>query len=374
MLSEIAITIKPTLSCNMRCRHCFNGDDLKSSEIIDISKVLRVLETACREYKEVKITFHGGEPSLVGIDFYNKFFDFKNKMHKEHGSIFHIFFTTNGLALNDEMIDLLIKNNVLINISFDGPYNDVLRQNGEQVLINIRKAQLKHARMRVFCTLSKDSITHLFEIYEWFKINNLDFKTLPIEKRGYARENESLIMDSEILVNELVKVYRYWIKDKDCKIRYYTFEEFAGLRRDTQFTHFWFNRKIALNPDGKLYPFGRPNDVKFCLGDAKKISCIEDCFKSNEYKRLLTILYRYRDSMCSRCDSLSICNGLALCTSFMYVDNEDLINYSCRQSNKIFCSILKVNDEIIMDFQKGNINEYSNVIKRKFAEFIKPET
>ncbi len=73
MKNEIALTIKPTLACNMKCLHCFNGDVLLKPEIIDIQIVLDLLEKACKDYKVVKVTFHGGEPTLAGIDFYNIF-------------------------------------------------------------------------------------------------------------------------------------------------------------------------------------------------------------------------------------------------------------------------------------------------------------
>ncbi len=43
MKNEIALTIKPTLACNMKCLHCFNGDVLLKPEIIDIQIVLDLL-------------------------------------------------------------------------------------------------------------------------------------------------------------------------------------------------------------------------------------------------------------------------------------------------------------------------------------------
>ena len=36
MVHEIALTIKPTMKCNMKCRHCFNGDSLNGSEMLPV--------------------------------------------------------------------------------------------------------------------------------------------------------------------------------------------------------------------------------------------------------------------------------------------------------------------------------------------------
>ena len=51
-------------------------------------------------------------------------------------------------------------------------------------------------------------------------MQGIDFKTLPIEKCGYAKEDNSLIMSPEDLVDTFVSVYRNWIHDKTCNIRY----------------------------------------------------------------------------------------------------------------------------------------------------------
>jgi len=370
-MNEIAITIKPTLACNMRCLHCFNGENLNSSNIIDVNKVILLLEKASREYDIIKVTFHGGEPTLAGISFYREVFDHQNKMNKLYGVVFRNFLTTNGLLLDEEFVDLLIQNDVLINLSYDASYNFILRQNGDRVLENIKMIQKKKGRIRCFCTLSKSSFSHLLEIYEWFKINNLDFKTLPIEKAGNAKYNDDLIMEPINIAKEFIKVYKIWAKDKECAIRYYTFEEFASLRRKEQFKQYWFNRKIALNPDGNIFPFGRPNDVKYCLGSPEEIDKIDDCFNSLQYIELRKVLNKFYETKCQNCISLDVCNGVAISMSYMYEEDEDLLDYSCNQASIIFQSILSVNENIINDFRNGHTEDYNDTIKTKFSEFLR---
>ena len=57
--------------------------------------------------------------------------------------------------------------------------------------------------------------------------------------------------------------------------------------------------------------------------------------------------------------------------SYMYEDDERILDYSCNQSNIIFQSILEINDRIISDFINGNIEQYSDYIKEKFMDFRK---
>lgn len=370
-MGEIAITVKPTLSCNMRCKHCFNGEKLNHSNIIAPERVNLLLEKASNEYETIKVTFHGGEPTLAGKDFYYKVFEAQKKLSENKGTVFRNFFTTNGLLLDEEFVDLLIENNTLMNVSFDGPYNDVLRQNGDKVLKNIQMIQEKKGRIRCFCTLSRDSFSHLQEIYDWFNINKLDFKTLPIEKVGYAKSNDDLIMNPIELSKIFVDIYIKWIHDKNFDVRYFTFEEFSALRRNMQFKSYWFNRKIALNPDGNIYPFGRPNDVNYCLGNPESIDCIEDCFSSQQYLKLRKILSGFYNSKCQNCKSLGVCNGVAICMTYMYEEDEHILDYSCNQSSLIFQGILEVNDKIIEDFKEGKIDNYTDYIKERFKEYLR---
>lgn len=367
MKDKIDLTIKPTMGCNMKCKHCFNGDAFVQTDMLDVNVALVFVEKACKEYNKIKIVFHGGEPSLAGINFYKIFFDGINSFINKYKTEFTILFTTNGLLLTDEFIDLLNSNNVQINISFDGPYNDILRQQTKRVQKIIFRIRDKRGKLRCFCTLSKQSVPYLKEIYNWFKDNELNFKTLPVEKRGYAKINNQIIMKPEDLVNQFESVYRYWITDKDCKISYSTFEEFANLKRTIQHRKFWFGRKIALNPDGKLYVFGRPNDVNYQIGTPYDIERLSECFESQGYIQYLETLESIRNSRCDKCESNGVCGGVNINIAYLYVDDLQLIDYSCNQSNMLFQRILNVNDEIIRDFKEGNGDKYNYYIQNIYS-------
>jgi len=354
----------------MRCKHCFNGELLNVSEQVELRSVFRFLDIAAAEYQDIKVTFHGGEPTLAGTDFYEAAFEHQNLLSKERGVVFSNFFTTNGLLLDDRLIDLLMENHAMINISFDGPYNDVLRQDTADVLSRIKRAKEKGARLRIFCTISAQSFPHLPEIYEWFKENGLDFKILPIEPRGCAENNNALLMDTERFLEELEQLYRVWVKDRNCHIKFYTFQEFAGLRRNMQFKPYWINREIALNPDGKIYPFGRPNDINFCLGSPFDVERISDCFQNKEYTRLLSQIKKCAEKQCRSCRSFHICRGVCICMSYVYGDDPDALRYECNMSDGIFSRILAVNDEIIEDFRRGNATAYNDYVKEQFRQFV----
>ena len=36
-MNEISVTIKPTMACNMKCKHCFNGEKFCDTKVLEIS-------------------------------------------------------------------------------------------------------------------------------------------------------------------------------------------------------------------------------------------------------------------------------------------------------------------------------------------------
>lgn len=368
MVHEIALTIKPTMSCNMRCRHCFNRNSLNEKHMIDINEVYRFLELATMQFRDVKVTFHGGEPSLAGYSFYKDVFQYQHILSEKYGTEFSNLFTTNGILLDEQLADLLIENDTLINISFAGPYNDILRSNTEAVYNTIRMIREKTRKMRIFCTICNPSYQYLDDIYEWFKRESLDFKILPVEPRGYASGEQSMLLEPQSFVKKLSEVYQKWLSDKECDVRCYTFEEFSCLRRNVQFKPFWFNREIALNPDEKIYPFGRPNDVQYCLGVPSEIDSLKKCFQSEAYQRLQMVLNQHWKKFCGNCESSHICRGVVLCMSYIYNEDNDSLKYSCNLSNQIFKQILSVNDKVIQDFADGKGELYNAYVRRQFQK------
>ena len=84
-----------------------------------------VLEKYIKEYvlsqkvPEVIFAWQGGEPTLLGIDFFRKAIQFQKKY--ADGRKIENTFQTNGILLNDEWCSFFSENNFLIGLSIDGP-------------------------------------------------------------------------------------------------------------------------------------------------------------------------------------------------------------------------------------------------------------
>jgi len=69
---------------------------------------------------KVTVAWQGGEPTLMGLDFYRRAIQFQNQ-YQRPGMIFENTLQTNGTLLNDEWCEFFRDNGFLIGISIDGP-------------------------------------------------------------------------------------------------------------------------------------------------------------------------------------------------------------------------------------------------------------
>ena len=114
--------------CNLDCKYCFYSSkkELYSEEDLKMSD--RVLEEYVCQYigandnPEVTFAWQGGEPTLMGIDFFIKAIQFQEKYKKPGMQIFNTI-QTNGTLLNEAWCEFFRENNFLVGISIDGPKN-----------------------------------------------------------------------------------------------------------------------------------------------------------------------------------------------------------------------------------------------------------
>lgn len=110
--------------CNIHCQYCFYVDkvsELAPSEMMSDE----VLEAYVREYlkanpsREVHFFFQGGEPTLCGLEFFEKVVKLQQKYGAGRLICNHL--QTNGMLLNSQWMDFLKQHNFLVGLSIDGP-------------------------------------------------------------------------------------------------------------------------------------------------------------------------------------------------------------------------------------------------------------
>ncbi|MHA1150231.1 MAG: anaerobic sulfatase maturase [Promethearchaeota archaeon] len=189
-MKPFQLLIKPiSFTCNLKCSYCFY---LRVEKVYPEKKhhhmSFKTLETLISQYLQFRFResifgWQGGEPTLVGLDFFKGVVDLQQK-YGLTGQIIGNALQTNGLLIDDEWGQFLNKYKFLVGLSLDGPkyIHDRYRKSigGKSVWQKVMQA-VNHLRenrveFNILCVISKANVNHVKEIYKFFIEN--DFRYL----------------------------------------------------------------------------------------------------------------------------------------------------------------------------------------------------
>lgn len=192
-----AILIKPAgADCNLQCSYCFYLD---KKELYLPKKSHRMsektLETMIKKMmsggdREISFAWQGGEPTLMGLPFYQKAVDLQQIYGK--GQTVGNSLQTNGLLINDRWIKFLKKYNFLVGLSLDGPehvhdhYRRDTRGNGSWKKVDrIAKKLLEEGvAVNALSTVTDYSAGFIDETYAYLKRLGFEYlQFIPVLER-----------------------------------------------------------------------------------------------------------------------------------------------------------------------------------------------
>ena len=128
------VMAKPTGAvCNLDCEYCF----FLSKEMLYPGSRFRMAEDLQETYirscwrptrgrPEVVVAWQGGEPTMMGLDFFRRSIELERRYARPGQRILNTL-QTNGTLLDDEWGAFLQENDFLVGISIDGPPRDARR-------------------------------------------------------------------------------------------------------------------------------------------------------------------------------------------------------------------------------------------------------
>ncbi len=184
-MKTVNIMLKPASSlCNMRCRYCFYCDvadsrEIKSYGVMSDQTAAALVDSLAAELSvgdRVTIAFQGGEPTLAGLPFFERFVALTSAKLKADVSFA---MQTNALVLDDAWCDFLSHNKFLVGVSFDmlpENHNDArIDTSGEgtykRVAAAIELLRRHGVEFNVLCTLTDSLARHPLKV--WNQINKL---------------------------------------------------------------------------------------------------------------------------------------------------------------------------------------------------------
>jgi uncharacterized protein len=302
---RIHVLAKPTGAiCNLNCSYCFflNKSRLYPGSHFRMSD--EVLETYIRQLIEshrssrVTVSWQGGEPTLMGVDFYRRAIELQEK-YRRPGMIFENTLQTNGTLLNDEWCEFFKENNFLVGISIDGPrrLHDVYRRDKQgqptfdRVMQGLRLLQKHRVEYNIVVTVNRVNADHPLEVYRFLRdeaktswmqfipaIERLKDGAVTMYQEGTTVSERSV--QPRQFGDFLITIFDEWVRHDVGKVFVQTFEaavrNWLGLPSsgmcvfDATCGH-----GLALEHNGDLYSCDHFVEPNYCLGNIQQRHMLE---------------------------------------------------------------------------------------------------
>ena len=228
-MKHVQLMMKPASSnCNLRCAYCFYEDECKNREIPSYGIMKEaVLETVVRKALEAAeesctFGFQGGEPTLAGLEFFEKFIAFTKKYKKPETKLYFCL-QTNGTLLDEKWTEFLRENHFLVGISLDGTkeIHDRNRQDAggkgtfQKILKNAKNLQKNHVEVNILCVLTKQSARKITSVYQYLKKEGFYYQQyIPcLDPLGEKEGQNPWSLTPEIYGEALKSLFDLWFED-----------------------------------------------------------------------------------------------------------------------------------------------------------------
>ncbi len=326
--APLAVMAKPVGSrCNMRCAYCYYLDKGKYSEnkkqtrmSFDLLEKLIRQTVAASPGPVVSFTWHGGEPTLAGLDFYRKALELEKKYLPKGWEAWNNL-QTNGLLLNEGWCRFLKENRFDVGLSIDGSMevHDLNRRlpNGagtfERVSASIRRLRETGVEPDLLCTVNEVSQGKPLEVYRALRDTGAIWvQFIPVvirDARGGAAPGS---VTPEGYGRFLTAVFDEWVRHDLGVLDVQLFAEMARIMAGGQASLCWMSptcgHVLIAEEDGAVYSCDHFVDPEHRLGTLHEGSLAR--MAGGEFQRAFGLGKREKlTDECRACPYLRFCNG-----------------------------------------------------------------
>ena len=350
MENKLEFIIKTTFGCNLRCAYCYEGHSQQVENMSD--DTLRGIINKIGHYamdNEINITFvwHGGEPLLVGKEFYARALS----LQKAVGPNFHYYnvIQTNGILLDNSFADFFVENDFKVGISIDGPpiIHDAQRfenSNGKGSFKQVYSALIamddRNRRPGALAVFTRNTLNHIDEFYEFFRDHEISFKINPLLRAGRAKDDAT--KDLQVTPKEYGEALNYlfdrWISEPS---HTFSIDPFKHIVRSLVSGNNYSCTRSArcfnyfkIFPNGDVHLCGLQPYGEHCLGNFNQddMSTIIASPERDNY----SLIKAATKEACASCDHVNICHGG--CTSSAFTIRQELTDrdYFCESYKTLF--------------------------------------
>ena len=343
-MPPISVLIKPSSGmCNMTCDYCFYCDEtqkrtqesygfMSEATLKNVIRktMLRAEGTAC-------YTFQGGEPTLRGLDFFEKVLFYQKQYNKKGVQVYNSL-QTNGLFMDETWCRFLRENRFLTGISLDGiqKTHDACRHSRkdnaptfDRICKSIALLETHHVEFNILTVVNQTVAQNIQEIYAFYKRQKWNYQQyiacLDPLKEPHGQNSYSIPPES--YGQFLTELFRLWYK----AILLGQFPESCDQRGTCSIQY-------AVEADGSVYPCDFYMTDEYRLGNFNERRLDEIDAKRREISFLERSLLL--DQSCKLCTYYSLCKGGCQRNRDWNPETKTYQNYFCQSYRMFFDACL----------------------------------
>lgn len=374
------VMLKPVgAACNLACNYCYyleKSNLYKHQPKRQMSEEL--LERFVKDYieaqtmNEVVFTWHGGEPTLRPLSFYQKAVELQKKY--AGGRIIHNSLQTNGTLLTDEWCRFLKANNWLVGISIDGPeeLHDRYRRDSQgkpswkRVMEGIRLLQHYGVEWNAMAVVNCYNADHPQAFYRFFKSIGCQYiQFTPIVERNVQHADgrhlasindadDAPVTDFSVTPeqwgNFLCGLFDEWVKQDIGKVFVQIFDSmlanWVGVAPGTCIYAKECGHAGVMEFNGDVYSCDHFVFPQYKLGNINEHTLIEMLYGEKQ-RRFSQLKYNKLPRQCKECRWAFACHGE--CPKNRFVNDRygnPGLNYLCAGYRRFFEHIAPTMDEM----------------------------
>jgi len=364
---------KPTgATCNLDCRYCFflskemlyPGSRFRMADELLETYIRQLLES--HQVSEVNIAWQGGEPTLMGLDFFKRSIELVEKYRQPGQSVMNTI-QTNGTRIDDEWAGFFKQHNFLVGLSMDGPkeMHDAYRVNKagqgsfDQVKRGWEMLFAHEVDTNILCTVNAANADHPLDVYHFFRDElkakfiqlipiierisedqipqaSLEWSEYSGSGRPFYKQQGSMVTDRSVKPEQygrfLIAIFDEWVRRDVGKVFVQSFDAALGNwvgQPSVCIFQPTCGTALALEHNGDMYSCDHYVEPEYLLGNIQETHMIE-LVASDQQRKFgkdkLDTLPRY----CRECEVLFACYGECPRNRFISTPNgEPGLNYLC---------------------------------------------
>lgn len=337
LLNNLSILIKPSSSfCNLRCSYCFYADVSQLREVENygfISKetthtlIMRAFE-ATSDLAKISFAFQGGEPTLIGLDYFK---DFVNNVNLNKGKrTIQYAIQTYGTIINESWAQFFKENDFLVGISIDGfqanhdqfRYDALKKGQFNNILDAYRLLKEYDVELNVLTVLTTQLSKLPNQLYDFYKEIDVDYiQLIPcLPELNNSEKDDPSLQPKEFY--EFYKVfYNRWKNDAK-RFQVHLINEilnmFQGYPPITCGMLGNCSLQFVVEGNGEVFPCDFYVLDKYSIGNINE-NTVHELISSKNVSMFLNEPKRV-SSLCFDCEFRRMCNANCKRMNIVYFD------------------------------------------------------